>query len=103
MNDNKRGHKESLISLVHILLGRDHPHATGQSHGESRVTAQDDQTQGTKKSHELVARSGSQGHNKPNVHAGMVPMAQPIGGWHVTSMTGRLRSTLPKQMSHGEH
>ena len=85
------------------VLGRDHLHATGQSHGESRATAQDDQTQGTKKSHELVARSGSQGHNKPNVHAGMVPMAQPIGGWHVTSMTGRLRSTLPKQMSHGEH
>ena len=47
-----------------------------------------------------MVRSGSQVHNKPNVHAVMVPMSQPIGGWHVTSMTGRSRSTLPNQMSH---
>ena len=85
-----------------IVLGRDHPYATGQSHGQSRVTAQADQTQGTKKTHKMVARAGRQLHNEPNVHAVMVPMAQPIGGWHVTSMTGRSRSTLPKPVSHGD-
>ena len=93
------------------VLGRDHSHATGQSHGESQVTAQHDQTKGTKmpqhdqtKSTKMpqhtMVRSGSQVHNKPNVHAVMVPMSQPIGGWHMTSMTGRSRSTLPNQVSH---
>ena len=89
------------------VLGRDHLHATGQSHGQSLpvqscATAQADQTQGTKKTHEMVARAGRQLDNEPNVHAVMVPMAQPIGGWHVTSMTGRSRSTLPKTMSPGD-
>ena len=83
------------------MLGRDHLHATGQSHGQLHMTAQHDQTQGTKNPHEMVARAGSQLHNKPNVHAVMVPMAQPIGGWHVTSMTRQSRSTLPKQVTHG--
>ena len=85
-----------------LLLGRDHLYMTGQSHGQSRVTAQANQTQGTKKTHEMVARAGRQLHNEPNVHAVMVPMAQPIGGWHVTSMTGQSRSTLPKPVSHGD-
>ena len=50
----------------------------------------------------MVARAGRQLDNEPNVHAVMVPMAQPIGGWHVTSMTRQSRSTLPKTMSHGD-
>ena len=82
------------------VLGRDHSHATGQSHGESQATAQHNQTKGTKIPHQTSVRSGSQLHNKPNVHAVMVPMSQPTGGWHVTSMTGRSRSTLPNPVSH---
>ena len=82
------------------VLGRDHSHVTGQSHGESQATAQHDQTKGTKMPHQMMVRSGSQLHNKPNVRAVMVPMSQPIGGWHVTSMTGQSRSTLPNQVSH---
>ena len=58
------------------------------------------QTKGTKMPQHTMVRSQSQVHNKPNVHAVMVPMSQPIGGWHVTSMTGRSRSTLPNQVSH---
>ena len=57
------------------VLGRDHLHATGQS----QATAQHDQTKGTKMPHQTMVRSGSQLHNKPNVHAVMVPMSQPIG------------------------
>ena len=60
------------------LLGQDHPHATGQVHGQSRATAQADQTQGTKKPHEMVARAGSQLHNKQNVHAVMTEFLQPL-------------------------
>ena len=28
-----------------------------------------------------------QSTNMPNVHTVMTPMSQPVGGWHVTSMT----------------
>ena len=73
------------------VLGQRGPHATEQSQGQSRVTAQADATQGANKSHELVTQANRERHDKPNVHAVMVPMAQPIGGWHVTSMTGRSR------------
>ena len=62
------------------VLGRDHSHATGQSHGESQATAQHDQTKGMKMPQHTMVRSGSQVQNKPNVHAVMVPMSQPIGG-----------------------
>ena len=71
-----------------LLLRRDHSHVTGQLHGESQAAAQHDQTKGTKMPQHTMVGSGSQVHNKPNVHAVMVPMSQPIGGWHMTSMTG---------------
>ena len=29
--------------------------------------------------------------HKQNVHAVMTPMSQPVGGWHVTSMTRQPR------------
>ena len=68
------------------VLGQKGPHATEQSKGQLRATAQADATQGANQSQELVTQAKR--HDKPNVHAVMVPMAQPIGGWHVTSMTG---------------
>ena len=89
-------------SLIYKLILRTYlPRITGVCWDETTRTRLDsrmdshaqqkqaDQTQGTKKPHEMVAQAGSQLHNEPNIHAVMVPMAQPIGGWHVTSMTRR--------------
>ena len=78
----------AVQTVTGYLLGQRGPHATEQSQGQSRATAQADATQGANKSHELVTQANRERHDKPNVHAVMVPMAQPIGGWHVTSMTG---------------
>ena len=82
------------------VLGPDLSHATEQSQGQSRTTGQGDETQGTNKPQERATQS--QLHNKPNVHAVMMPMAQPIGGWHVTSMTGCSRAArCPMSMDQG--
>ena len=35
-----------------------------------------------------------QSPDKQNVHTGMTPMSQPVRDWHVTSMTGRAKSTM---------
>ena len=39
-----------------------------------------------------------QATKKQNVPPGMTPMSQPIGGWHVTSMTGWANSTMSNRM-----
>ena len=67
-------------TTLELLLGQKGPHATEQSKGQSRATAQADATQGANKSQELVTQANRERHDKPNVHAVMVPMAQPIGG-----------------------
>ena len=82
------------------VLGRDHSHATGQSQGESQATGQYEQTKATEMPGKMTARSRDKQHDNPNVHAVMVPMSQPIGGWHVTSMTGRSRPTRPHHVTH---
>ena len=70
------------------VLGQDHSHATGQSQRESHATGQYEQT----KAIEMPdAQALYKRPDNPNDHAVMVPMSQPTGGWHVTSMTGRSR------------
>ena len=79
------------------MLGQDHSHATGQSQRESHATGQYEQT----KAMEMPdAQARDRQHDNPNDHAVMVPMSQPTGGWHVTSMTGRSRPLRPEQMTH---
>ena len=71
------------------LLGQDHSHATGQSQGESHATGQYEQTKAMEMPDKMRAQSRDKQHGNPNDHAVMVPMSQPTGGWHVTSMTGQ--------------
>ena len=78
-----------MTAATASLLGQDPSHATGQSQGELQATGQYRQTKATEMPGKMTARSRDQQHDNPNVHAVMVPMSQPIGGWHVTSMTGR--------------
>ena len=82
------------------VLGQDHSHATGQTQGQSQATVQHDQTKCPKPVYETMVRSERQSSNKQNVHAVMLPMSQPVGGWHVTSMTGQSRLTMTNPMSH---
>ena len=48
----------------------------------------------------MTAQARDKQPGNPNDHAVMVPMSQPTGGWHVTSMTGRSRPTRPQHMTH---
>ena len=48
----------------------------------------------------MTARRRDKQHDSQNVQAVMAPMAQPIGGWHMTSMTGRSRPTRPHPVTH---
>ena len=82
------------------VLGRDHSHATGQSQGWSQATGQYEQTKATVMPGKMTARARDKQQDNPNVHAVMVPMSQPIGGWHVTSMTGRSQPTWPHYVTH---
>ena len=82
------------------VLGQDHSHATGQSQGQSQATVQHDQSKCPKPVYETMVRSERQSSNKQNVHAVMLPMSQPVRGWHVTSMTGQSRLTMTNPMSH---
>ena len=82
------------------VLGRAHSHATGQSHGESQATEQHEQINATEMPDKRTTRTRGKLDNSPNDQAVMVPMSQPIGGWHVTSMTGRSRSTRAHHMTH---
>ena len=69
------------------VLGQHRLHATEQSHGQSLATAQHDQTQCPKSANKMLVKRDKQPQDEPNVHTVMIPMAQPVGGWHVTSMT----------------
>ena len=69
------------------LLGQHRSHATEQSHGQSRATTQHDQTQCLKPANKMLVKRNKQPQEEPKVHTVMVPMAQPVGGWHVTSRT----------------
>ena len=69
------------------VLGQDHSHATGQSQGQSQATVQDDQTKCHNPVDKTMMRSETQPSTKQNVYAVMQPMSQPVGGWHMTSMT----------------
>ena len=89
-----------LLYTFYQLLGREHSHATGQSHGESQATEQHEQTVATEMPDKRTARARDKPYNNPNDQVVMVPMSQPIGGWHVTSMTGRSRPTLAHHMTH---
>ena len=81
------------------VLGQDHSHATGQSQRESHATGQYVQTKDMEMP-DTQARDTQQGNL--NDHAVMVPMIQPTGGWHVTSVTSRSRPTRPQQMTHDQ-
>ena len=78
-NDNQtfNVYAESTLSTYrkgHCMLGQDR-------------TAQHDQTQCPKPANKTIVKRDKQPQDEPNVHAVMVPMSQPVGGWHVTSMT----------------
>ena len=88
--------EQHLFDEFAKLLGREHSHATGQSH----TTGQYEQTKATEMPGQTTARPRDNQHNSQKVQAAMAPMAQPIGGWHVTSMTGCSRSTRPRLVTH---
>ena len=82
------------------VLRQDHSHATGQSQRESHATGQYEQTKAMEMPDKMTAQARDKQHGNINDHAVMVPMSQPTGGWHVTSMTGRSRLTQPQHMTH---
>ena len=69
------------------VLRQERSHATEQSHGQSLATAPYDQTKCPKPSNETIKTRDKQPQAQPCVQAVMAPMSQPVGGWHVTSMT----------------
>ena len=69
------------------MLGQERSHATEQSQGQSLATAQHDQNKCPKPSNETIRNRDEQPQEQSNVNAVMTPMSQPVGGWHVTSMT----------------
>ena len=89
---------EYLIQKL-LLLGHDQSHTTAQSHGESHTPPPHNQRSYLKPTHKTMGRRTEQTSTTPNVHAVMTPMSQPLGGWHVTSMTEqpRLPMTEHKQ------
>ena len=80
------------------VLGQGRSHATGQSQGQSQATVYLDQTNCPKSVKQPMERVAKQSLNQQNVHTVMTPMSQPVGGWHVTSMTGQARSTMSDNM-----
>ena len=82
------------------VLGQDHSHTTGHSQGQLQATVQCDRTKCPKSVDKTMVRSERQSSNKQNIHAVMPPMSQPVGGWHVTSMTRQSRLTMTNPMSH---
>ena len=82
------------------VLGQDHSHVTGQSRGQSQGTLQYDWITSPQSVDKTMVRSETQPSNEQNVHAVMQPMSQPVGGWHVTSMTEQSRLTMTNPMSH---
>ena len=77
------------------VLGHDQSHATAaQSQGQSQTPPPHDQSSYLKPMHQTMGRVTEQSSNKPNVHTVMTPMSQPLGGWHVTSMTEQTRLAM---------
>ena len=71
----------------HKLLRQERSRPTEQSHGQSLATAPYDQTKCPTPSNETIKTGDKQPQAQPSVQAVMAPMSQPVGGWHVTSMT----------------
>ena len=73
------------------VLGQDRSRATEQSQGQSLAPAQHDQMKCPKPANKMMGNPGGQPRDQPNVPAVMMPMSQPVGGWHVTSMSKQPR------------
>ena len=78
------------------VLGQHRSHATEQSHRQSRAITQHDQTQCPKPANKMVVKGDEQPQEEPKVHTVMVPMAQPVGGWHVTITTKPHEHNVPR-------
>ena len=76
------------------VLGQGPSHATDQSHGQSQTPIDHDQGNQPKPAKKMMEPMTKQDTNKHNVPPGMTPMSQPVGGWHVTSMTGQGNATM---------
>ena len=74
------------------VLGQDRSHATDQSQGQSQTPRDHDQANDLTLAKKMMAPMTKQITSKQNVPTDMAPMSQPVGGWHVTSMTGRAKS-----------
>ena len=82
-----------------VVLGHGRSHATGQSQGQSQTSIDHDQANYLKPAKKMTEPMTKQVPDKQNVHTGMTPMSQPVGGWHVTSMTtGQAKSTMSNHM-----
>ena len=68
-------------------MGQERSRAIEQSQGQSLATAPYDQNKCPKPSNETIRNWDEQPQEQPSVQAVMAPMSQPVGGWHVTSMT----------------
>ena len=76
------------------VLGHDQSHATAQSLGQSQAPPHHDQSSCPKPKNKTMGRVTGQSSNKQNVQAVMTPMSQPLGGWHVTSMTKQAKLAM---------
>ena len=76
------------------VLGHDQSHTTAQSLGQSQAPPHHDQSSCPKPMSKTMGRVTRQSSNKQNVHAVMTPMTQPLGGWHVTSMTEQTKLAM---------
>ena len=81
------------------VLGPDQSHATAQSHGESHTPSSHDQKFPLKPTHTMTGNRTTQTATTTKVHTVMTPMSQPLGSWHMTSMTDqpRLQMTAHEQ------
>ena len=76
------------------VLGHDQSHATAQSLGQSQAPPHHDQSSCPKPKNKTMGRVTGQSSNKQSVQAVMTPMSQPLGGWHVTSMTEQAKVAM---------
>ena len=84
------------------VLGPDHSHTTGQSQGQSQTTQTHDQTNGPTSAKKRMEQRTKQSTTTQNVHTVMTPMSQPVGGWHVTSMTRQPSAPMPIHELHDQ-
>ena len=86
---------ESYPSASRIsVLGHDQSHATADSLGQSQAPPHHNQSSCPKPKTKTMGRVTGQSSNKQNVQAVMTPMSQPLGGWHVTSMTEQAKLAM---------